>query len=77
MRSKNIYELLVEDIKAIESGLVTLPSYVECSTDHGAEAAGAVKKAGRFQNESNHGGKASRSDQDHRKGIAWTEEEHK
>ncbi|XP_042502630.1 transcription factor SRM1-like [Macadamia integrifolia] len=79
---KHHFELLVEDIKGIESGCIPLPPYAsssEGSTDQAAEA-GSGKKGnqyGQYQNESNQGGKASRSDQERRKGIAWTEEEHR
>ena len=79
---KHHYELLVEDIDGIESGRVPLPAYVsssEGSGDHGSEG-GAGKKGthfGQYQGDSNHGGKASRSDQERRKGIAWTEDEHR
>ncbi|XP_058089283.1 transcription factor SRM1-like [Magnolia sinica] len=79
---KQHYELLVEDINNIEAGLVPLPCYAsssEGSADHEGEG-GAGRKAahfGNFQNDSSHGGKASRSDQERRKGIAWTEDEHR
>ncbi|KAF8407414.1 hypothetical protein HHK36_006545 [Tetracentron sinense] len=79
---KHHYELLVEDIDGIESGRVPLPCYASSSeglTDHAGEAL-AGKKSGHFalfQNDSNHGGKASRAEQERRKGIAWTEEEHR
>ncbi|XP_043696109.1 transcription factor SRM1-like [Telopea speciosissima] len=79
---KHHYELLVEDINGIESGHISLPSYTttsEGSTDQAGEA-GTSKKgshSGEFHNESNHGGKTSRSEQERRKGIAWTEEEHR
>ncbi|XP_058097817.1 transcription factor SRM1-like [Magnolia sinica] len=79
---KHHYELLVEDINGIESGRVPLPAYVslsEGSTDHANEG-GTGKKGGHFghfQGDSNHSGKASRSDQERRKGIAWTEDEHR
>ncbi|KAH1256680.1 Transcription factor SRM1 [Glycine max] len=73
---KHHYELL------IESGCVPLASYnssPEGSTSHASDE-GAGKKGGHSwnsNNESNHGTKASRSDQERRKGIAWTEDEHK
>lgn len=76
---KHHYELLSEDIKQIESGHVPLPSYSssEGSSDLAEEGNG---KKGQFANtgtESNHGNKASKADQERRKGIAWTEEEHR
>ncbi|KAG5010365.1 hypothetical protein AAZX31_07G162900 [Glycine max] len=79
---KQHYELLVEDINQIESGCVPLPSYnssSEGSTSHASDE-GAGKKGsgpGHYSSESNHGTKASRSDQERRKGIAWTEDEHR
>ncbi|KAG4908853.1 hypothetical protein JHK84_054763 [Glycine max] len=79
---KQHYELLVEDINQIESGCVPLPSYnssSEGSTSHASDE-GAGKKGsgpGHYSGESNHGTKASRSDQERRKGIAWTEDEHR
>ncbi|KAJ9691707.1 hypothetical protein PVL29_013786 [Vitis rotundifolia] len=77
---KHHYELLVEDVTQIESGSVPLPCYnssSEGSSSHvGDEAVG--KKGSHFSNsESNHGGKTSRSDQERRKGVAWTEDEHR
>ncbi|RZB75599.1 Transcription factor SRM1 [Glycine soja] len=79
---KHHYELLVEDVNQIESGCVPLPSYnssPEGSTSHASDE-GAGKKGGHSwnsNNESNHGTKASRSDKERRKGIAWTEDEHR
>ncbi|KAF5444460.1 hypothetical protein F2P56_033590 [Juglans regia] len=79
---KHHYELLVDDINLIESGRVPLPSYnssLEGSTSHTCDE-GTGKKGGHLghhNNESNHGNKASRSDQERRKGIAWTEDEHR
>lgn len=79
---KHHYELLVEDVNLIESGCVPLPSY-SSSSDGSANHAGdegTTKKNGHFGNcngDSNHGSKTSRSDQERRKGIAWTEDEHR
>ncbi|GAB4839643.1 regulator of chromosome condensation [Ancistrocladus abbreviatus] len=79
---KHHYDLLVQDVNQIESGCVPLPSYSSSSdgsTSHASEE-GTGKKSGHlghFSGESNHGGKASRSDQERRKGIAWTEDEHR
>lgn len=79
---KHHYDLLVEDINQIESGCVPLPSYnssSEGSTSHAVDE-GTGKKGGHtvnYSSESNHGSKASRSDQERRKGIAWTEDEHR
>ncbi|MED6120890.1 hypothetical protein PIB30_025213 [Stylosanthes scabra] len=76
---KQHYELLVEDVNLIESGRVTLPSYnssSEGSATHASDEGGGGKK-GQHNTEFNHGNKGSRSDQERRKGIAWTEDEHR
>ncbi|KAG5057286.1 hypothetical protein JHK86_012282 [Glycine max] len=79
---KHHYEVFVEDVNQIESGCVPLPSYnssTEGSTSHASDE-GASKKGGHSwnsNNECNHGTKASRSDQERRKGIACTEDEHR
>lgn len=76
------YELLVEDVREIEAGHVPLPSYnsfLDGSTNHDGDE-GSDKKGnqyGHFNGESNPGGKGSRSDQERRKGISWTEDEHR
>lgn len=76
---KHHYELLVDDVKQIESGFVEVPCYnssSDGSTSHaGDDSTG--KKGGNSNGDSNHGGKSSRSDQERRKGIAWTEDEHR
>ncbi|GAV62342.1 Myb_DNA-binding domain-containing protein [Cephalotus follicularis] len=79
---KHHYELLVEDINRIESGCVPLPRYnssSEGSVSHAGNE-GTGKKGGHvghYNSESNQGSKPSRSDQERRKGIAWTEDEHR
>ncbi|KAI3986355.1 hypothetical protein MKX01_002200 [Papaver californicum] len=76
---KSHYGILVEDINGIEAGLVPVPCYVsspEGSAEHIGEG-GASRKDENSQGNSNHKGKASRLDQERRKGIAWTEEEHR
>nr|CAB3488679.1 unnamed protein product [Digitaria exilis] len=69
------YELLVEDIEGIEAGRVPLPTY---AADGGAEegGGGSGKKGGGGGGA--HGDKASAksAEQERRKGIAWTEDEH-
>ncbi|KAJ8546513.1 hypothetical protein K7X08_032390 [Anisodus acutangulus] len=73
------YDLLLDDVSRIESGCVPLPCYnssSESSTSHGGDE-GTGKKSGNLNGESNHGGKSSRADQERRKGIAWTEDEHR
>ncbi|KAA8547612.1 hypothetical protein F0562_004041 [Nyssa sinensis] len=69
---KNHYEALVEDIEMIESGHVPIPKYNE--TIEGPE--------GEFDQITNEKGSSSRvektdSNQQRRKGVPWTEEEHK
>lgn len=64
------YELLVEDIDDIESGRVPVPSYLPVE-------GGGAKKGGHSHGDPSHGGRTSRSDQERRKGIAWTEDEHR
>lgn len=79
---KHHYELLVEDINLIESGCVALPNYSSSSegtTSHAGDE-GTGRKGGplgHHNSESTHGNKTSRSDQERRKGIAWTEDEHR
>ncbi|XP_052117661.1 transcription factor SRM1-like [Arachis duranensis] len=79
--SKQHYKLLVDDVNLIESGRVTLPAYNSTSEGSTGNASdeGAGKKGGQPWNsnsESNNESKASRSDQERRKGIAWTKDEH-
>ncbi|MBA0688965.1 hypothetical protein Goari_006718 [Gossypium aridum] len=75
------YELLEDDVNRIESGCVPLPAYSssEVSTCHAGDEVTSKKGSdhlGHFNSESDHGSKNSRSDQERRKGIAWTEDEH-
>ncbi|XP_074274133.1 transcription factor SRM1 [Silene latifolia] len=72
---KDHYEILLEDINEIESGRVPLPSY--SSSSEGLTGDKKKSQSGSAANESNHGGKASKADQERRKGIAWTEDEHR
>ncbi|KAL6566257.1 regulator of chromosome condensation [Orobanche gracilis] len=80
---KHHYELLIDDVGRIEAGLVQVPCYnssSDGSTSHGGDETTAGKKSGnlgQLNSESNLGGKSSRSDQERRKGIAWTEDEHR
>ncbi|CAI9275373.1 unnamed protein product [Lactuca saligna] len=74
---KHHYELLVDDLDRIESGIVPLPCYSSSSEDsanHGGDD-GNSKKGG--NSESVHGVKSSKSDQERRKGVAWSEDEHR
>ncbi|KAK6253124.1 hypothetical protein QUC31_014844 [Theobroma cacao] len=79
---KKHYELLEDDVSRIESGCVPLPSYNSLEGSAGlAGDEGTGKKGsshlGHYNSESNNGSKNSRSDQERRKGIAWTEDEHR
>ncbi|KAJ6819678.1 uncharacterized protein M6B38_400725 [Iris pallida] len=67
------YELLVEDVNDIESGLVPLPSYASSSSSEGG--LGEDGNGGGGGGGSKKGG--SRAEQERRKGIAWTEDEHR
>lgn len=93
------YQLLVEDVSAIDAGQIPLPCYTgeEATSTHGfsgasssaaaASASASDKRSnsgygngfsGLTHDSSGHGGKgSSRSDQERRKGIPWTEEEHR
>ncbi|GKD67782.1 transcription factor SRM1 [Tanacetum coccineum] len=75
---KHHYELLVDDLDRIESGIVPLPCYTASSDDSGSHGGddGASKKSGSSRHH-NSEGKASKADQERRKGVAWTEDEHR
>eukprot|EP00262_Sarcandra_glabra_P010027 TRINITY_DN24889_c0_g1_i1.p1 TRINITY_DN24889_c0_g1~~TRINITY_DN24889_c0_g1_i1.p1 ORF type:complete len:279 (-),score=38.24 TRINITY_DN24889_c0_g1_i1:362-1198(-) len=77
---KRHYEVLVDDVNAIESGRVPIPCYVD------DEMGGVVREnqgVSRGSNSSFGVGVSgsekgcSKSDQERRKGIPWTEEEHR
>lgn len=86
------YQVLVDDVDAIEAGQIEVPNYPSdesalslcksnphatekrssCGFGNGFSGLGGHDSAG------GHGGKGgSRSDQERRKGIPWTEEEHR
>ncbi|KAL4360893.1 hypothetical protein GQ457_04G004470 [Hibiscus cannabinus] len=80
---KEHYELLVDDVNRIVSGYVPLPSYnpsserlVSHAGDEGTGKKGS-SHLGHGNTDSNHGSKNSKSDLERRKGIAWTEDEHR
>ncbi|KAL8201468.1 hypothetical protein R6Q57_012807 [Mikania cordata] len=79
---KHHYKLLIDDLDRIESGIVPLPTYSTSSDDsasHGCDD-GTSKKGGNLghhNSESIHGGKSSKADQERRKGVAWSEDEHR
>nr|CAD1844339.1 unnamed protein product [Ananas comosus var. bracteatus] len=62
------YRLLVEDVERIELGRVPLPEYVGESEDSGEDDGGGNGKRG---------GRGSKGDVERRKGVAWTEDEHR
>ncbi|KAK4766079.1 hypothetical protein SAY87_007721 [Trapa incisa] len=79
---KQHYEILAEDIRAIEEGKIQIPNYAaeETTTPSGgaADKRSSCGLSGAGQDSSGHGGKGgSRLDQERRKGIPWTEEEHR
>ncbi|GLJ34713.1 hypothetical protein SUGI_0698570 [Cryptomeria japonica] len=80
------YELLVEDVKSIDAGVVPLPRYVSSTegvvAEQQAVGASGTKKGAQYATlqsvDTNPSGKGgSKADQERRKGIAWTEEEHR
>ena len=75
------YEALVEDVGAIDAGRVPLPRYAgEDSSSAAATAAAAPGKDRREDRksfESDSGKGCSKAEQERRKGIPWTEEEHR
>nr|AXY87681.1 transcription factor SRM1-like protein [Cymbidium sinense] len=76
---KKHYEILVEEVRNIESGRVPLPNYASPSSaaEDSGDGGGNGKKGGHSYCDSIHSGKSSRLDHERRKGIAWTEEEHR
>lgn len=78
---KHHYQLLVEDVNAIESGCVPLPCYVSSFEDHVNSSADValceMGSQGQIQTGSINERKPLKSDQERRKGIAWTEDEHR
>ncbi|KAI0510185.1 hypothetical protein KFK09_010785 [Dendrobium nobile] len=70
------YQLLEEDVSAIESGLIPLPCYPSSKTTiESANDGVCSKKSGKGNGHES--SKATRLEQERRKGIAWTEEEHR
>lgn len=94
---KQHYQMLVDDVSAIEAGHTPLPNYAAAeeatssSKDTAARASSGASASDKRLNcghgggfsalahdTSGHGGKGgSRSDQERKKGIPWTEEEHR
>ncbi|KAL3527369.1 hypothetical protein ACH5RR_012025 [Cinchona calisaya] len=85
---KDHFEVLFADVNAIESGLVPLPYYSDSSNKSRKNAHVAVdrkgkqtgknhsEQSGKNQSESNSWEKLQ-SDGDHRRGVPWSEEEHR
>ncbi|KAG8051773.1 hypothetical protein GUJ93_ZPchr0001g30202 [Zizania palustris] len=78
------YEALVEDVDAIEAGRVPLPRYAgeESSAPPDGAAAAPKDHGGHRREERKSGGydggkSCSKAEQERRKGIPWTEEEHR
>ncbi|KAL3716661.1 hypothetical protein ACJRO7_008274 [Eucalyptus globulus] len=93
------YQMLVDDVNAIDAGQIQVPNYVSDETSSssaakdgpgfaggGGGSAGDKRSncgygggfSGLSHESGGHGGKGgSRSDQERRKGIPWTEEEHR
>ncbi|GJN40335.1 hypothetical protein PR202_gb29540 [Eleusine coracana subsp. coracana] len=80
------YEALVEDVGAIDAGRVPLPRYAgdeSAAPSDGAAAASAPKDGGGgHRRDERKGGvdagkSCSKAEQERRKGIPWTEEEHR
>lgn len=69
---KKHYEILVEDVKAIEEGRVELPRYGVGEEEEKAKGGGLGLGFDRGSAKA-----LSRSEQERRKGIPWTEEEHR
>ena len=69
------YEALMEDLEAIEGGRVALPLYVEREKERERENNCGVEKKGSGLFDA--GKSVSKAEQERRKGIPWTEEEHK
>ncbi|XP_065860692.1 transcription factor MYBS1 [Euphorbia lathyris] len=80
---KKHYQLLVQDVNAIEAGNVPLPTYAReeptSSSSHGFSGSDKRSNYGflALGHTSSGKGGGSRSDQERRKGIPWTEEEHR
>jgi len=86
------YEALVEDVAAIEAGRIPLPRYAgeesSAATPEGSGAAASAPKdggggGGQRREERKSGGgvdagkSCSKAEQERRKGVPWTEEEHR
>ncbi|KAL1832700.1 hypothetical protein ACET3Z_002351 [Daucus carota] len=73
------YNILIGDLSRIESGCVPLPRYDTSADDLTGQVGdeGTGRKGGNSGQYGVDGGKASRAEQERRKGISWSEEEHR
>ncbi|CAN4086739.1 unnamed protein product [Withania somnifera] len=87
---KQHYQILMDDVAAIEAGQVPIPNYKGEEASSSSTKEGNIGYSGSLDKRSNyghsngfsdpigHGGKGnSKSEQERRKGIPWTEEEHR
>ena len=85
---KRHYELLVEDVKNIDLGIISLPAYpksvenrLDCSAESSYVKNGVVGDGSSNGSSGNSGGgkvgNNKASEQERKKGIPWTEEEHR
>lgn len=73
------YEDLVEDVTCIEAGRVALPTYSNssCSLEWLAEKSGAMQGLKQQFGSGGRGQSTKASEQERKKGVPWTEEEHR
>ncbi|PKA52052.1 Transcription factor DIVARICATA [Apostasia shenzhenica] len=71
------YHLLEQDLDAIESDLVPTPIYSSSSVTMDESANDGEDSRNNEHGSGQERGKGSRSEQERRRGIAWTEEEHR
>ncbi|XP_078431228.1 transcription factor MYBS1-like [Wolffia australiana] len=84
MEVKAHYQDLIDDLRAIDAGKVPIPAYVGLERDRDKDLGQAVPGGGEKKGvslggslDSGHGKGGSKAEQERRKGIPWTEEEHK
>lgn len=70
---KRHYDALVEDVDDIEANRILLPKYISVGTAAAKKIAPVSHSTGAFMPKA----PLSRADQERRKGIPWTEEEHR
>uniref|UniRef100_A0A7N1A1X2 Uncharacterized protein n=1 Tax=Kalanchoe fedtschenkoi TaxID=63787 RepID=A0A7N1A1X2_KALFE len=83
---KHHYRLLVEDVNDIDAGIIPLPEYVgdDASPSSSSKKSPYIADSNNNNNNSKKGfpgheskANSNRSEQERRKGIPWTEEEHR